>query len=91
MIIGIRQWKVEDLFDNHDCPVNTLYSTTVTVDGVHFYAEFSHFTPDICVYRGGRLVTVIPNKTTDTDIVDKLINDAFRNNPTLRYLVSRTR
>ncbi len=82
MIIGIRQWNVEYLGNRE---------TAFTVNSIHFHAEFNYYAPNICVYRSGRLVTVIPNKATDTDTADKLINDAFRNNPALRYLVSRTR
>lgn len=80
MIIAIRQWKVEDLLD-HACLVDMVYSTKFKVEGVPFYAEFSYFLQDIRIYHNNRLVTVIPNRTTDTDTADKLIVDAFQNNP----------
>ena len=91
MIIGIRDWKVEDLLDNHGCPANTIYSTTIIVNNLCFYAQFSYFSCDICIFYNNRLVTIIPNKITDTVIADKLIVETFQNNPILRYLVERNR
>ena len=93
MIIAIRQWAANVWLGNQGFPVNTFYSTTVTVNKVPFYAAFSNSTNDItirAIKNNWRLVTVIPNKSTDTDVADKLIVDAFHNNPALRYLVERS-
>lgn len=104
MIIAIRQWKKEDVRDVFTFYLATIYSTTVKVENVPFLAEYTleattagflrygqmrHYLQDIRIYQGDRLVTVIPNKSTDTDVADKLIVDAFQNNPALRYLVER--
>ena len=104
MIIAIRQWKKEDVRDVLDFYIATTYSTKFKVNEVPFYAECTlrvtpegflrygkicHYLQDIRIYHNDRLVTVIPNKSTDTDVADKLIVDAFQNNPMLRYLVER--
>lgn len=92
MIIAIKQWTAKDWLGNDGFPVDTIYSTTVTVNEVPFCATFSHCTKDItmrAIQNNCRLVTVLSNKSTDIDTVDKLIVDAFQNNPALRYLVNR--
>lgn len=105
MIIAIRQWKKGDVRDVFSFYLATIYSTTFKVNEVPFYAECTlkvtpegflrygkmcHYLQDIRIYQGDRLVTVIPNKSTDTGVADKLIAEAFQNNPALRYLVERS-
>lgn len=105
MIISIRQWKKEDVRDIFTFYLATIYSTTVKVENVPFLAEYTleftmagflrygkicHYWQDIRIYQGDRLVTVIPNKSTDTNVANKLIADAFQKNPVLRYLVERS-
>ena len=102
MIIAIRQWKKEDVRNGLGFYIATIYLTTVKVENVPFHAEYTlevttagflrygkmcHYLQDIRIYHNNRLVTVIPNKSTDTDVADKLIVDAFQKNPALKYLV----
>ena len=82
MIIAIRQWEETVI-------TSSFHSMDFKVENTPFYAIFFFYLPDIRIYQGDRLVTVIPNKSTDTDVADKLIVDAFQNNPALRYLVER--
>ena len=94
MVIYIGQWAINIWLNKYGCPANIFYLTTVAVDKVPFFAEFSALTNDITIRASiqnhCRRVTVIPNNTTDTNVADKLIVEAFQSNPALRYLVERS-